>query len=89
VYLWQKNSNRMIIQVRKNWSVLFILFLLLSVQVFFIQNAWPNALMLATVPAAAFVGNTFIAPKRNIWSAIIFWLLVLLVLYNNWLSILL
>jgi hypothetical protein len=88
VYLWQKNSNRMIIQVRKNWSVLFILFLLLSVQVFFIQNAWPNALMLATVPAAAFVGNTFIAPKRNLWSALIFWLLVLLVVYNNWLSIL-
>lgn len=87
VFLWQSNSGRMIIQVRKSWGVLFVMLLLLIPVIFIVKDAWPNALLMAAVPASAFVANTFLYPKRNFISAIIFWGFVVLIIYNNWIAI--
>ena len=84
IFSWQSNSGRMIIQVRKNWSVLFIMLLLLAPVVFLVKDMWPAALLLAAVPASAFISNTFLYSKKNIIPAIIFWIIVALVIYNNW-----
>lgn len=84
IYLWQSNSNRMVIQVRKNWMILFTMLLVLVPPVFLIRNLWPDALLLATVPASAFVSNSFLYPKRNVYPPLLFWIFVALIIYNNW-----
>jgi hypothetical protein len=84
IFMWQSNSGKMVIQARKVWSILFLMLILLLPPVYLIKNAWPNALFLATVPAAAFVSNTFFYPKRNIGPALLFWLFVALIVYVNW-----
>ncbi|HRI20475.1 MAG TPA: hypothetical protein PLA68_05955 [Panacibacter sp.] len=86
-FMWQSNSGRMVIQVRKTWSFFFVAIVLLAAVVFLVKDAWPNALLLSAVPAAAFVSNTFLYPKRNFVPAIIFWLLVGLIIYNNWFAV--
>ncbi len=87
IFLWQSNSGRMVIQVRKTWSVLFVTILCLSPVVFFIKDAWPNALLLLGVPASAFVSNVFLYPKRNLLPALLFWVLIALIIYNNWFAV--
>ncbi|HWB25433.1 MAG TPA: hypothetical protein VG738_08125 [Chitinophagaceae bacterium] len=83
VFTWQAQNNRLQIQVRKMWSVLFIMLLLLVPCVLFMQAAWPNALLLACVPGAAFAGNTFLYSKRLL-GALFFWLALAVVVYVNW-----
>ncbi|MEP7318333.1 MAG: DUF6427 family protein [Panacibacter sp.] len=87
IFMWQSNSGRMIIQVRKSWGVLFLMLLLLIPSVFIIKGAWPGALLMAAVPASAFVANAFLYPKRNFVAAIIFWVFVALIIYNNWVAV--
>ena len=84
IFLWQSNNGRMVIQARKMWSILFIMLILLLPTVYFMKEAWPNALLLATVPAATFVSNAFFYSKRNIGPALLFWLFVALIIYVNW-----
>lgn len=83
-FLWQSNNGRMVIQVRKSWSILFLMILLIIPVVFIMNNTWPEALLLALVPAAAFVSNTFLYPKKNFFTGLLFWILAGLVVYNNW-----
>lgn len=83
IFGWQANSSRMVIQVRKLWGTLFVMLLLMVPVLFIVANAWPGALLLACMPAAAFAGNAFLYPKKII-SAILFWLMVTVVVYINW-----
>ena len=84
IFIWQSNNGRMVIQARKVWSILFVMLILSLPIVYFMKDAWPNALLLATVPAATFVSNVFFYPKRNIGPALLFWLFVALIVYVNW-----
>lgn len=84
IYMWQANSGRMVIQVRKSWSILFFMLIFFIPVVFFMKNAWPNALLITAVPAAAFVSNAWQYPKRNLLPALLFWLFIGLIVYNNW-----
>jgi Family of unknown function (DUF6427) len=84
IFLWQSNSGRITIQGRKIWGILFVMLILLLPVVYFFNNSWPDALLLAIVPAAAFMSNTFLYPKKNIGPALLFWLFVALIIYNNW-----
>lgn len=84
IYMWQANSNRMVIQIRKNWIILFFMLILFIPGVFFIKDTWPYALLLATLPASAFISNTWQYPRRNLLPAILFWLFIALIIYNNW-----
>jgi hypothetical protein len=84
IYLWQANSARMVIQVRKNWSILFFMVVLFIPGIYLIKNTWPGALLLAVPAAAAFVSNTWQYPKRNLFPALLFWLFIALIVYNNW-----
>lgn len=87
IILWQNNSGRMVIQIRKSWFILFISLVLLAPGVFFFNNAWPLALLLSTVPAAAFISNAFLNTKQAVIRAIYFWLMIAIIIYMNWMYI--
>lgn len=84
IITWQSNSGRMAIQARKSWGFLFVMLLFLIPVIYFMKDAYPNALLLVAVPGAAFVSNTFLYPKRNFGPALLFWLFIALLIYNNW-----
>lgn len=81
--IWQNNNGRMIIQARKNWAVLLLMFIFLIPGVFIIINAPFDCLLLCTVPAAALTANAFFYPK-NLFPSILFWCLLGAVLLNTW-----
>ena len=79
-----KNSRgKVLIQVRKSWSVFFASLLLFIPVVFFMNGAYPSALLLVAVPAAGYTGFAF-ASNRNIVPVVFFWVLAGLAVYNNW-----
>lgn len=80
---WQNNNGRMVIQSRKNWAVLLLMFLFLIPGAFIISNAGFDSLLLCTVPAAALAGNFFFYPK-NLFPSVLFWCLLVAVIVNNW-----
>ena len=84
IYLWQANSGRMVIQVRKNWIILFFMVILFIPGVYFMKNAWPNALLLCVPAAAAFIANTWQYPKKVFVPALLFWAFVAMIIVNNW-----
>jgi Family of unknown function (DUF6427) len=79
-YLVQANLRKMLIQVRKNWSLLFI-YLLFVLFIPFLNNVstgfenW----MLITIPIASFHACAYIYPKKSWLPSLIFWVIVLFV----------
>lgn len=84
IVYWQQNSAKMVIQVRSEWKFVFSLLVVLIPVVFILPGLWPIALLLAIVPASAFVSNAFYYPSSSVLPAIIFWGLMALIIYNNW-----
>jgi hypothetical protein len=84
VFVWERNNRRMLIQSRKNWGVLLLLFVLfLPVPLVHYENS-VNAMMLWIPTLAAFVANAFLYPRKTVFPLILFWLIVLVSIYNNW-----
>lgn len=80
-YLVQDNLRKMLIQVRKNWSLVLI-FLLFALFVPFINNVtsgYENWILVA-VPFAAFHACTYLYPLQKWLPAIIFWISILFIL---------
>jgi hypothetical protein len=84
IYIWRSNSGRMIIQVRKNWYLLLLGFVLLAPVSFLTYTTAWEAGLLCVVPLAAFASNVFLYPYRNWLPALFFWALAIMVVYNNW-----
>jgi hypothetical protein len=74
----------MLIHVRKEWTVLLFMLLLLLPAMFISKDAGYEAGLLAMVPAAAFASNIFLYPARASIPALLFWALSILAFYNNW-----
>lgn len=81
---WQRNNSKMVIQVRSEWKFIFSLLIVLIPAVFVLPGSWPMALLITAVPAAAFVSNTFFYPRSSVFPALVFWILLGLIIYNNW-----
>ena len=79
-YYVQDNLRRLLIQVRKTWSLL-LLYLLIAIFVPFVNtsNGFENWVM-AAVPFAAFHSATYFYPPRKIFPQILFWLAIAFVL---------
>ena len=74
-YFVQENLRKMLIQVRKNWSLLLI-YLLFALFIPFLDNqavGFENWILIV-VPFAAFHGCTFLYPPQRWLPAFIFWL---------------
>ncbi len=84
IFSWQANTGRMIIQTRRCWSVLFFLFLFSIPLLFGIRNIGLTAIVLGMVPAAALSSNLFVYSKNELFQTILFWLLVVVIILNNW-----
>ena len=83
-YFVQDNLRRMLIQVRKGWSLILI-YLLVAIFVPFINtsNTFENWVM-AAVPFAAFHACTYFYPPRKLFPLILFWLSVGFVLFYQY-----
>jgi hypothetical protein len=79
-YFVQDNLRRMLIQVRKGWSILLI-YLLVAIFVPFVNttNTFENWVM-AAVPFSAFHACTYFYPPRRLFPLILFWISVAFVL---------
>lgn len=85
-YFVQENLRKMLIQVRKNWSLMLI-YLLFALFIPFLNNqstGFENWIMIA-VPFAAFHACTYLYPPQKLLPAVIFWLSILFILiYQYW-----
>jgi len=79
-YFVQDNLRRMLIQVRKGWSIVLI-YLLVAIFVPFVNssNTFENWIM-AAPPFAAFHACTYFYPPRKLFPLILFWTSVAFVL---------
>ena len=84
VFFVQSSVSKQILQVRKNWALLF-LFLIISIAIPFIDlhhsiGYW----LLALVPAAAFIGCAFYYPRTKWIPMILQWIMVGFVVYMQY-----
>jgi len=80
----QSSVSKQILQVRKNWGLLF-LFLIISIAIPFIDlhhsiEYW----LLALIPAAAFIGCAFYYPRTRWIPMVLQWLMVGFVVYMQY-----
>ena len=81
---WQSNTGKMIIQIRRCWSVLFVMFLFSIPLLFGLKGEDTTVLLLSMMPAAALSSNAFVYSKNEWLQTIVFWLLIAVVIFNNW-----
>ncbi len=81
---WQSNTGKMIIQIRRCWSVLFVMFLFSIPLLFLLKEEDTTVLLLSMMPAAALSSNAFVYSKNNWLQTIMFWILIAVVIFNNW-----
>jgi hypothetical protein len=86
-YYVQENLRRMLIQVRKNWS-LFLIFLLFVLVIPFLssKSAGLESWILIVIPFAAFHACAYLYPLQRWFSVIIFWITLLYILYYQYLG---
>jgi hypothetical protein len=84
-YYVQENLRRMLIQVRKNWS-LFLIFLFFVLVIPFLssKSAGLETWMLITIPFAAFHACAYLYPLQRWFPVIIFWITILYILYYQY-----
>jgi hypothetical protein len=83
-FYWQQFNSRLVIQMRKNWAALLVMCFILTAAPFVFYNAGLNAAILCLVPFAAFVSAAFSYPKRLLFPNLLFFILVGVIVYNNW-----
>jgi hypothetical protein len=83
-YFIQTHLRKMLIQARKNWSIL-LLYLFLSLLIPFMNStASLHNWIIVAAPFAAFHTSAYLYPKRNALPAIIFFLTVAFVLFQQY-----
>lgn len=86
IYLWRAHAARTLIQVRKAWSLLLFMLLVLLPVMFICKDAGFESGLMAMVPAAVFAAGIFIYPRRLWLPSLLFWALAAVSLYNTWLQ---
>jgi hypothetical protein len=84
LFYWQSDSRAFLIQVRKNWSILLVMLLVMLPTPFINENTGLESLLLWLVPASPFMAKGFLAPKNNTLPGLMFWTLVTLAIVKNW-----
>lgn len=83
-FSWQQFNSRLVIQMRKNWSALLLMCFILTAAPFIFDQAGLNAAILCLVPFTAFVSASFSHPKRLLFPNFLFFVLIGVIMYNNW-----
>ena len=84
LFFYQAGSRRMLIQIRKNWSVLIVMLIVMVPVPFISKNAGLDSLLLWIIPVSPFIANGFLAPKRRLLPGVMFWILFALGIVNTW-----
>ncbi len=84
IIYWFPNSNRLIIQIRKNWVVMLscLISTIFSITIYSKMKALPEVLFL--IPMSAFLANFFVYPKKVFWVNAVIFLVAILIVYNNY-----
>ncbi len=82
---WSNQNSRMVIQIRKNWSVMLVMLLFMLPIPFIFKNSGLDAAILWIVPLSAFIGNTYLYPKKALIPNLIFFVSLALIIHTNWL----
>ena len=83
-YHWQSRSRRMLIHVRKNWGVLLVMLLVTLPLPFITKNEDLDSLALWLIPVSPYIAEGLMGPKKETLPNIFFWVLVALIIMNNW-----
>lgn len=83
-FSWQQFNSRLVIQMRKNWSALLVMSFILTAAPFVFAHAGLIAAILCLVPFTAFISASFSHPKRLLFPNFLFWVLIGVIMYNNW-----
>ncbi len=84
IYYFQVKSGRMLIQVRKNWGVLMVMLLIMLPLPFVSKNASLDSLLLWVIPVSPYIAKSFSTPKKDTFPNIMFVILIVLIVLNNW-----
>jgi hypothetical protein len=83
LYFWQSNNRKLLIIARRSWSIFITSILFFVPGVFLFSFAGWDAFLPCIVPCAAVSANGFYYSKNTILNALIFWIVIVVVLYNN------
>ena len=83
LFTWYPNSNRMVIQTRKSWVVMLILFTLSLMGILFFNSTKYLPEILSIIPMAAFVSNFFLYSRRAILVSLFFISAIVIIVCNN------
>ena len=82
-YYLSPATDRMVIQIRKNWSVMLVLLLILLPVPFIFKQTGIQSAMLAALPVSAFVSNAFLYPKRSLFPNLLLIIALIIIIHNN------
>lgn len=78
------NSNRMVIQSRKNWGVMLLLFATLCLFSFLFNYKTISCLFLILIPIASFTSNFLVYPKKLFFVNVVLLFVVSVIVINNY-----
>ncbi len=81
---WQQFNSRLVIQIRKNWSAMILMCLILFAVPFVVQDAGLIAAFMCIVPLSVIISNAFSYPQKLFLPNLLFWVMIGVVMYNNW-----
>jgi len=84
LFYWQQFNSRLVIQLRKNWNTILLMCFVLLPAPFVFKQAGIQSAFLCLVPLSAMVSNAFSYPKRFFLSNLLFLMMFIAVVYNNW-----
>lgn len=80
-------TNRMVIQIRKNWNVMIVMLIILLPVPFIFKKAGIESAMLIALPISAFASNAFLYPKRSLFPNLLLIIALIIIIHNNWVLI--
>jgi len=84
---WQQFNGRLLMQIRKYWSVLLVMLALLLLLPFLVSTEGMSVAWLLIIPVSAFFSAAFSVPRRLIIPNLLFWLFAAELVLHNWVFI--
>jgi hypothetical protein len=82
-YFWLQVRRRMLIQIRKSWSILFTLFLIVIPIPVVFKTTYVESFILLLPALAAYIANVFVYPKRLFYPNFLFLLALIIIIHTN------
>ncbi|MDE3235946.1 MAG: hypothetical protein KGO81_08335 [Bacteroidota bacterium] len=84
---WQSYNSRMVINIRKNWSVMLVMLLAMLPLPFVFSKAGIQSVITLLIPLSAFISCGYLYPKRTLLPNLLFLLAAAIIIHTNWVLI--